>query len=56
MGLGRKKEILEVGAGMGVTGLFLAAFGQNISHLRCGPDAGCLIYGSGLYLYPGSRI
>ena len=43
MGLGTEKEILEVGAGMGVTGLFLAAFGQNISHLRCGPDAGCLM-------------
>jgi hypothetical protein len=56
MGLGRKKEILEVGAGMGVTGLFLAAFGQNISHLRCGPDAGCWMLDIWIRIVSLSRI
>jgi 2-polyprenyl-3-methyl-5-hydroxy-6-metoxy-1,4-benzoquinol methylase len=31
MGLGPEKEILEIGAGMGVTGLFLAAFGHKVT-------------------------
>jgi len=31
IGLGLEKEILEIGAGMGVTGLFLAAFGHRVT-------------------------
>ncbi len=31
LGLGKKKEILEIGAGMGVTGLFLGAFGHTVT-------------------------
>ncbi|UCD86735.1 MAG: hypothetical protein JSV01_02865 [Desulfobacterales bacterium] len=31
IGLGKKKEILEIGAGMGVTGLFLGAFGHTVT-------------------------
>jgi len=31
MGLGEKKDVLEIGAGMGVTGLFLAAMGHNVT-------------------------
>lgn len=31
IGLGPEKEILEIGAGMGVTGLFLAAFGHKVT-------------------------
>jgi predicted nicotinamide N-methyase len=31
IGLGKKKEILEIGAGMGVTGLFLGAFGNTVT-------------------------
>jgi 2-polyprenyl-3-methyl-5-hydroxy-6-metoxy-1,4-benzoquinol methylase len=31
IGLEREKEILEIGAGMGVTGLFLGAFGHKVT-------------------------
>jgi len=31
IGLEKEKEILEIGAGMGVTGLFLAAFGHKVT-------------------------
>jgi predicted nicotinamide N-methyase len=31
IGLEKKKEILEIGAGMGVTGLFLGAFGHKVT-------------------------
>ena len=31
MALGEKKDVLEVGAGMGITGLFLAAMGHNVT-------------------------
>ncbi len=31
MGLEKEREILEIGAGMGITGLFLAAFGHKVT-------------------------
>jgi predicted nicotinamide N-methyase len=31
IGLEKKKEVLEIGAGMGVTGLFLGAFGHKVT-------------------------
>jgi len=31
IGLEKEKEILEIGAGMGITGLFLAAFGHKVT-------------------------
>jgi 2-polyprenyl-3-methyl-5-hydroxy-6-metoxy-1,4-benzoquinol methylase len=30
-GIGKKKKVLEVGAGMGITGLFLGAMGHNVT-------------------------
>jgi 2-polyprenyl-3-methyl-5-hydroxy-6-metoxy-1,4-benzoquinol methylase len=31
MGMGKTKDVLEIGAGMGITGLFLAAMGHNVT-------------------------
>lgn len=39
IGLGKEKNILEIGAGMGVTGLFLGAFGYKITVTEYEEDA-----------------
>ena len=39
IGLGKEKDILEIGAGMGVTGLFLGAFGYKITVTEYEEDA-----------------
>lgn len=39
VGLEKKKKVLEIGAGMGITGLFLGAFGYRVTITDCEEDA-----------------
>jgi len=39
LGLDKEKHVLEIGAGMGVTGLFLGAFGHQVTITDCEEEA-----------------